>query len=244
MVLPVLGEPVDELWVAFLDLGERLRTDWTIVGGQMVLLHALEHGLVPPTVSQDGDVIADIRSSQRSLRKVTSQLQELGFELAGMGREGTAHRYRRPGRSGARDVTIDLLAPEGVGQRADLTTTPPGHTIQVPGGTQALQRTERIRIQVEGRIGEVPRPSLLGAVIGKAAGCGIPGDSSRHLRDLALLLALVEDPFALRDELTSKDRRWIRLASALDERSHTAWLQVPGEIRDQGRAAWEILRRR
>ena len=45
MVLPDLGEPVDELWSVFLDLGERLPADWTIVGGQMVLLHALENGV-------------------------------------------------------------------------------------------------------------------------------------------------------------------------------------------------------
>ena len=102
LVLPVLGELVDELWGVFLDLSEQLRVDWTIVGGQMVLLHALEHGVVPPTVSQDGDVMADVRSEQRSLQKVTSQLEGLGFELAGMDRDGTAHRYRRPSRSGRR----------------------------------------------------------------------------------------------------------------------------------------------
>lgn len=242
LVLPVLGEPVDELWSVFLDLGERLQADWTIVGGQMVLLHALEHGVVPPTVSQDGDVIADIRSAQRSLRKVTSELEGLGFELAGMDRDGTAHRYRRPSRSGGRDVVIDLLAPEGVGERADMTTTPPGHTIQVPGGTQALRRTERISIQLGRRVGEVPRPSLLGAIVGKAAACGIPGDPSRHHRDLALLVSLIEDPFALGDALTATDRRCLKLASSLDDRNHTGWLQVPAEIRDQGRAAWEILR--
>lgn len=182
-MLPVLGEPVDELWDVFLDLGERLRADWTIVGGQMVLLHALEHGVVPPTVSQDGDVIADIRSAPRSLRKVTSQLERLGFELAGMDRDGTAHRYRRASsRSGGRDVVIDLLAPEGIGERADLTTTPPGRTIQVPGGTQALRRTERIRVQVGRRLGEVPRPSLLGAIVGKAAACGIPATTQVGFR--------------------------------------------------------------
>lgn len=41
--------------------------------------------------------------------------------------------YQRDG------VSIDVLAPEGLGSRTDLTTTPPGRTLQVPGGTQALE---------------------------------------------------------------------------------------------------------
>ena len=55
ITLPPLAHPVDELWHVLLDLAETLRAPWTLVGGQMVLLHALEHGQVPPQISQDGD---------------------------------------------------------------------------------------------------------------------------------------------------------------------------------------------
>jgi hypothetical protein len=37
--LPPLASPVDQLWHAILDLSERLTVPWTLVGGQMVLLH-------------------------------------------------------------------------------------------------------------------------------------------------------------------------------------------------------------
>ena len=60
--LPPLAAPVDELWHVLLDLGEQLTVGWALVGGQMVLLHALEHGRVPPQISQDGDVVADVRT--------------------------------------------------------------------------------------------------------------------------------------------------------------------------------------
>ena len=40
-------------------------------------------------------------------------------------------------------LAIDVLAPEGVGARADLSTEAPGRTIEVPGGTQALQPRRR-----------------------------------------------------------------------------------------------------
>jgi len=197
VVLPPLGEPVDELWEVFLEFGERLDVPWTIVGGQMVLLHAVEHGTFPPQISQDGDVIANIRIKPDALRIIVALLEELGFSLEGISPEGLAHRYSRPGRGAGRHVVIDLLAPEGVGARADLTTTHPGHTLQVPGGTQALSRTERVVVQIAGRVGEVPRPTLLAAIVAKARACGLPGDPSRHLRDLALLCACVDDPFSL-----------------------------------------------
>jgi hypothetical protein len=114
---------------------------------------------------------------------------------------------REPRAGGWRQLAVDVLAPEGVGERADLTTTKPGRTLEVPGGSQALERTERIAILHEGREGSVSRPTLHGAIVGKAAACGLPGDPARHLRDLAFLCSLVEDPFVLRDQLTPKDRK-------------------------------------
>lgn len=48
IVLPPLGDPVDELWEVLLDLSDRLKVPWALIGGQMVLLHALEHDTVPP----------------------------------------------------------------------------------------------------------------------------------------------------------------------------------------------------
>lgn len=241
IVMPVLGDPVDQLWLVLLDLAEHLRIDWTIVGGQMVLLHALEHGTVPPIVSQDGDVIANVRATQGALRQVAAQLESSGFAVVGMANDRTAHRYSRSGPGRGRPVVIDVLAPDGVGERADLTTTPPGHTIEVPAGTQALRRTERVPIRVGDRSGAVPRPSLLGAIVGKAAACGIAGDSSRHFRDLAFLCSLVEDPFAMRDELTPGDRRCLHLADALHDPNHVGWLQLRDARRSEGRSAWRIL---
>ncbi|UMG92276.1 hypothetical protein [Nocardioides sp. TF02-7] len=85
---------------------------------------------------------------------------------------------------------------KGWGERADLTTTPPGRTIEVPGGTQALSRAEGITVVHAGRRGTIPRPILLAAIVGKAAATALPGPE-RHYRDRALLCALVPDPFEL-----------------------------------------------
>jgi hypothetical protein len=204
----------------------------------MVLLHALEHGHVPPQVSQDGDVVADIRAIPDALARVVAALEDAGFDLESMSTDGLAHRYVRPAEP--RPVVIDVLAPEGVGTRAVLTTSPPGRTVEVPGGTQALNRTERVTIVHEGRSGTLPRPTLLAAIVGKAAATALP-PSERHYRDLALLCALVDDPFTMADQLTKKDRQRVRLARALLDDTHGAWALVPDAIRGQGQIAYGIL---
>ena len=72
-------------------------------------------------------------------------------------------------RDGGEHPNLDVLAPEGLGSRADITTTPPGRILQVPGGTQAIARTELLPIAAGDYEGLVYRPSLLGAIIIKAA---------------------------------------------------------------------------
>ncbi|HZI98201.1 MAG TPA: hypothetical protein VFD41_11830, partial [Actinomycetales bacterium] len=93
----------------------------------------------------------------------------------------------------------------------------------------------------EERQGVVPRPSLLAALVGKGAACGLPGDSSRHVRDLALLCAVVPDPFALREQLTRKDRARLLKGATLFDTAHVAWQLVPRDIREQGQEAFAIL---
>jgi hypothetical protein len=179
----------------------------------MVLLHAVEHGAAWPRVSMDLDVIVNARV-KASVRGFVADIEAVGFVLDGMSPELLAHRYRR----GA--ASIDVLAPEGLGERTDLTTTPPGHTLQVPGGTQALQRAERVEYSYKGRIGTIPRPSLLGSIVGKACAVDVDDVPTNQEIDLALLLSLVEDPFVMRDELTAKDRQRLRPRRSMVEQDH------------------------
>lgn len=239
ITLPTLAAPVDQLWDVLLDLGE-LDIPWSLIGGQMVLLHGLEHGLTPPQISQDGDIIADVRASPGALRGLVHELEANGFVLEGISTDGRAHRYLRTAQP--RPVVIDVLAPDGVGPRVDLTTSPPGRTIEVPAGTQALTRTETVEVRHRARTGRVPRPSLLAAVVGKAAACKLPGDPARHMRDLAFLCALIEDPFAMRQEMTSKDLSRVRAAAPmLSDRAALPWRQLPTEFRSRGSDALDIL---
>lgn len=156
------------------------------------------------------------------------QSRGIGFQLDGTSPEGLAHRYRR------HSVTIDVLAPEGLGPRTDLTTTPPGRTLQVPGGTQALARTELVPVRAGQSSGLVPGPSLLGAIVGKSVGVGVDDAPDAQRQDLALLLSLVEDPLQMADDLTPKDRQRLRSRPEMSDRDLRAWLMLTQDAADRG----------
>jgi hypothetical protein len=125
--LPPLGELDVELWHALLDIADRMPSDWTLIGGQMVLLHALEHGRAPQRVSEDLDLVVDARVRPLALPRMLSTLGDLGFAEAAISHDEVAHRFSR-GRT-----NVDVLAPDGVGSRADLRTVGAARTVEVGG---------------------------------------------------------------------------------------------------------------
>ena len=182
--------------------------------------------------------MTDVRAGSRALGALVEELASLAFVLEGISADGIGHRYVRPAQP--RAVVVDVLAPEGLGAKADLTTTPPGRTLETPGGTQALNRTELVDLVHEGRRGSVPRPSLLAAIVSKAAAVTLP-KPARHYRDLALLCSLVTDPFVMAAELGKKDRQRLWMARGLLDDADPAWVLVPERLRRQGQIAFSLL---
>lgn len=235
--LPMLAGHDDELWETLIDLSAVRPGEWTLIGGQMVFLHAIEHGANPPRVSTDLDVLVNARIDGSPIAALASHLERLGFEQDGISPDEIAHRYRR------RRVSIDVLAPDGLGERTDLTTTPPGRTLQVPGGTQAIARTELLPVATSERTGYVPRPSLLGAIVGKALAISVDDVPNAQRLDFVFLLSLVDEPFEMAGQLTTKDRRRIRKRAALSDPAHRVWRQLDPAARDRAQATLRILTR-
>lgn len=224
-----------ELWATLIELCALLQGHWTLVGGQMVLLHAVENDVDLPRVSTDLDILVNARIVSRGVRGFVAAIERRGFALDGMSPDGIAHRYRRGG------VSVDVLAPDGLGARPDLTTTPPGRTVQVPGGTQALARTQLVPVIFDGRVGMVPRPSLLGAIVSKAVAVNVDDVPDAQRSDLALLLSLVDDPLEMAAHLTSKDRQRLRARGEMIDRDGPAWAVLSAGRVDRGIAAYRIL---
>ena len=115
--------------------------------------------------------------------------------------------------------------------------------VAIAGGTQALRRTVNARLEiVPGRTTTVSVPNAFGALILKAAAYQTDSrDRERHLRDAAVLLAAVEDPFAQLDHLAGSDRARLRvLARHLNHRARE-WSYLPPEARQVGQAALRVL---
>lgn len=195
------------LWAAALDLAELLLgLPWTLVGAQMVMLHAFEAGHLPGRTTGDIDLLFDVRAHVGATGAASNRLLDAGFVQTGRSMDGVAHRFIKG------DVVVDVLAPEGLGERASRETIVGARTIQVPGGSQALERTEVVDVRLGNRVGRLPRPSLLGAILLKARAVGAaPDEAAKHRGDLAFLLGLIVDPRSLADGLRRserKRRRW------------------------------------
>ena len=59
-ILPVDAQD-EEVWRSLLELQERYREGWTLIGARMVTLFAFEHGRTPPRFSLDADALVNVR---------------------------------------------------------------------------------------------------------------------------------------------------------------------------------------
>lgn len=245
--LPATG-PEGEMWQALLEVSERIPVGWTLIGGLMVVLHGRENRVAIERTTRDLDVVVHGFSiTDLSPADFSQTLEDLDWELdpADFKAEGVGYRFTRG------QLKFDVLAPEGRGERFDLTTRPPAETVAIDGGTQALRRTELVPVTCGGTRGMIPRPDLLGAVVAKS--CAVVGDTrhrqedgkapERHSEDLAWLYAMMKDPSSYLDggptPLSRKDRARIRAAG------DPSWeVVVDPELRQAGQSAREILLRR
>lgn len=200
--MPPMSAEQAASWHGLLDLHERVPTGWTLVGGQLVHLHCAERDHHPERPTDDIDAVVDVRAAPDMLTTFTRALRDLGFfpETSG---EGLQHRWRRD------QAQIDVLLPDGVGERAASRPGAGGApTLPTPGGTQALARSAPVRVALGGRVGVVHRPSLVGALVMKAAAHTTVGAGrGRHRLDFVTLAALVARDDFRTTELNHKDRK-------------------------------------
>jgi len=210
---------------------------WVLVGGLMVQLHARVAGveLVRPT--DDVDALVDVMAEGVTVSSIADRLRTLGFGVVEPGWENSpAHRLQR-----GRDV-VDLLVADHLPshKRPRLAGRP---AMAADGGAQALARTERVAVIDGDAVVHLSIPDRLGALVLKAAAYGADSrDRERHLRDGALLAALITDH---RTELTrlqgSDQKRLRRLREALADPLQDAWLLLPEALRQRGQDTLRIL---
>ena len=202
-----------DAWDVLLDLSPTLGQDWTVIGGQMVMLHQAERqpNQMPSVVrlSHDIDVVVNIRAGPTPATIIDTALRDSGFAQMP---SDIGHRYVRD----SDGVVFDVLAPDNLGKNSPRLGK--GRTIGTPGGTQALKRTSWI-IAIRGpRKAMIPRPNIIGALLIKVAAATGPASargSERHYEDIAILAALLRDDDFQTASLTRNERRLIRRAVEL-----------------------------
>jgi hypothetical protein len=231
----------DEAWDVIASLSMK-HLPWALLGGQLIWLLALESGTEPPRTTDDVDVLVDVRAQPDGIARLCRWLESVGFRVDGMSPDKVAHRFVRVANPGPGLVKVDVLAPDGLGPRAQLTTSRPGRTVQVPAGTQALADIERVPVLHGARVVRVPRPSLLAAIVSKAAASRIVArETDRDLEDAAFLLSLVEDPLRLTDAMTEKQARYLSALAPLASSEHAAWRGMEVGAAQRGRDSLAFL---
>ncbi len=137
-------------------------------------LLAVENGATMPRTTTDMDVVINVVESPGAIRAFASQLLQRGLEFGDVSPAGTGGRFTKPADPGPGSIMIDVLVPEGLGERTDITNVPAAKTVQVPGSRQGLERSHQVAVRVPDFEGVVRRPSLLGALVAKAAATAVP----------------------------------------------------------------------
>jgi hypothetical protein len=249
IVLDRLTPAAEHGWHILFDLTDADSENWLLIGGQMVYLLAIENGAQPIRATDDLDVVVDVRSKQGGTAWLADWLVDQGFELESVSADNIGHRFVRDAEPGPGRVAFDILAPEGIGERATLFTRKPARTVSAPGTSQAFARSELVAVTVSGdtgrgpRTGRVRRPSVLAALIVKAAATTISVRTNRERdwEDAALLLSVLADPFGAQEECSKGDRKRLRLLGQLNDTQHPAWRGLRTQAAVRGRDALGFL---
>jgi hypothetical protein len=219
VLLPDMPEHQQAMWTTLLDFEETDPPPWVLVGGQMTALHLAERGITGHRPTDDGDVVVGVWTRRDALRNATTYLTGIGFAESSTS-DGYGYRFVRG------KTKIDVMIPEGFDSQKRYPTTGSGRPgLQAEGGNQALTRAERLPVGLNGRVGHVRRPTLLGGLVAKARAWVRDGrDPERHAQDLiALAEVALADPRAVISQARPDDRRAIRTALRHLPAHHRLW---------------------
>jgi predicted nucleotidyltransferase len=212
-------------------------SDWVLVGGLMVQLHARRASITPPRATKDVDLIADVQTNRSSFGSIGSALTSIGFEVAVPdARNEPIYRFSRG------DEQVDVMVADHLpsGMKPRLRARP---AFAVDGGAQALNRRDTLVITSTSGTITIDAPDVLGALIGKGAAYMVDQrDRGRHVEDAAVLLASIDSVGDLDLTLNTNDRKRLRaLATDLQDDLHPGWLVLDEGARVRGQRNLDLL---
>lgn len=212
-------------------------SDWVLVGGLMVQLHARRASIPPPRATKDVDLIADVQTNSLSFSGIGRSLLRIGFAvIVPDGRAVPIYRFAR----GEEQVDVMVADHLPSGMRPRLKQRP---AFAVDGGAQALNRRDTFVVTSTSGSITIGAPDVLGALIGKGAAFMVDQrDRGRHLEDAAVLLASIDSVGDMDLTLNASDRRRLRaITEALADELHPAWLMLNSTQQRRARRSLDLL---
>jgi hypothetical protein len=212
-------------------------SDWVLVGGLMVQLHARRASIPLPRATKDVDLIADVQTNRSSFGSIGTALTSIGFGVA-VPNVRTEPIYRFTRGEEQVDVMVADHLPSGMKPR--LRARP---AFAVDGGAQALNRRDTFVVGSTSGTITIDAPDALGALIGKGAAFMVDQrDRGRHVEDAAVLLASIKSVGDLNLTLGANDRKRLRaIAAALTDELHPGWLALDDVNLSRGRRNLALL---
>jgi hypothetical protein len=224
-------------WPQCVELARELpSTQWTLVGGLMVQLHAATAGLAVSRPTADVDIVLHIETGATT-SSVAGVLNRLGYTLQkSIDKDAPAHRFVRDKQQ------IDVMVADHL-PPAKLPTLGGRKPFKVAGGTQALQRTVNCRLNVDGDTVLISIPNALGALVLKGAAYREDSrEEDRHLDDAVVLCATIRNPLVTAAQMKGSDRsRILTLHKELSNPGHRSWRLLESADRTPAMDALRIL---
>ncbi len=213
------GPALDGALALLVDLDRTVPEPWTLIGGLMVQITCLQHGVTAIRATVDADIVVGVFTHRHALTVFTSQLRDRDFADVTPsplgGEDPLAYRWRRG------DVLVDVTVPPKVNDQTRPPRASGGRSaVELPATQQALRRTQRMPVRLAtGDEGHLRRPDLLGAVVIKSEAAVMDRrEPERHREDLVVLADIMAHEgshVTYLPVMRAKDAERIRRASAL-----------------------------
>jgi hypothetical protein len=234
---PVGGWPPP--WPQLVEIVQAIpHTQWTLVGGLMVQLHAAHSGMQLTRPTRDVDMVLHIETGATTFGGVRHELERLGYSLREPVGDGPVHQFVR----GSRDAeTVDVMVADHLSPKLHPKVRR-RKVFAIPGGTSALRKTVNCEVNAGEDVVMLSIPDVLGALVLKgAAYLGDSRDRGRHLDDAAVLACAATDPVGDRARMIGNDRRRIQaLWRELQDLDHQSWIATGTNSR-RGHGALRVL---
>ncbi|MEO8633414.1 MAG: hypothetical protein ABI466_08630 [Chloroflexota bacterium] len=223
------------VWETITEMSDWFAAPWTLIGARMVQLHAMAAGRSVPRLSLDADALADVRALPGATEELSATLIERGFELGETSTFGLSHRFVRGG------VSVDVLGPDGLNRVGSRRTVGKLHTVEVPGGTQALRRTQVQEVRIGKRRGRIPVPDLLGAILLRLAQSRSMTCPKTNGSISQSFLSLVGDVGLIRKDLRTTEKSWLRRRAEMGDPATGCWAYLSSDDAQRGVATFRQL---